>query len=110
MTLLEKANQFPPCVCRFLARKKCGQAPMSSREIAALAGLSKARVDSLSLLSSWKGIPIDTVAAFSKACGVDLLRPAAARKYLKRSKRIHLSNATAKQRQFFQKLLQIKRG
>jgi hypothetical protein len=104
MTLLEVANQFPPCACRFLARKKNGHLPMSHRDLAAASGLSKTKVAELSLRRSWEGVPIDVVEAFSKACGVDLLRPGRTWEYLRRYKRVHLQNATPAQKEFFKRM------
>lgn len=108
MSLLKIANRFPPCACRYLARKKHGHAPMSHRDLAAATGLSKTKVAELSLKRSWDGVPIDQVEVFARACGVDLLRPKRAVEYLRRAKRVHMQNATPAQKEFFLKM--FKRG
>lgn len=77
---------------------------MSVRELAEKSGLSKSRVAELSIKRSWKGIPIDTVEAFTRACGVNLMRPSETIWYLRKSKRVHLERATKAQREFFLKL------
>lgn len=104
MTLLEVANKFPPCVCRMLARKKNGHAPLSVREIAQKSGISKSIVATLSMKDSWEGVAIEDVVQFSLACGVDLMRPAETMKYIRRSKRVHLENADPSQKKFFLRL------
>lgn len=108
MTIFDVAEKFPPCLCRCIARKKHGYAPMSVRELAEKSGLSKSRVAELSLKRSWKGIPIDTISAFSLACGVDLMRPHDTIRYLRKSKRAHLERATKAQREFFLKLFTLR--
>ena len=57
---------------------------MSHREIAEKSGLSKSTVSDLSRRTSWNGIDIDTVVAFSQACGIDLLRTGKLRDSVKR--------------------------
>lgn len=104
MTLLEIADKFPPCLCRFLARKKHGHQPLSVRDLAELSGLSKSTVAVLSLKRSWKGVPIDVVVRFTEACGVNLMRSAEVRKYIRRSRRVYLENASPQQKRFFLKL------
>lgn len=108
MTILEQAEQFPPMICRYLARKAHGHRPMSVRDIAAVSGLSRDVVSRLSMMRSWKGVSIDTVEAFSRACGVDLMRPGLVAKYLKRSKRVHLTRANPQQREFFMRLFKLR--
>lgn len=107
MTLLEIADKFPPCLCRFLARKAHGHQPLSVRELAQLSGLSKSTVAELSLKRSWTGVPIDTVVRFSRACGVNLVAPREARKYLRRARRVHIENANPQQKRFFLRLFTL---
>lgn len=104
MNILQIADQFPPCLCRFIARKKNGHAPLSVRELAQKSGLSKSKVATMSLLESWKGIAIEDVLSFSQACGVDLMRPRDARAYLKSSAKVHIQNADPAQKKFFLRL------
>jgi hypothetical protein len=110
MTLLEMVDRFPPILCRYLARRKNGHKPMSVRELSEASGISKSQVANLSLKPTWSGVPIDTVVRFSLACGVDLMRPRDARRYLKTARKAHLRNATPRQRQFFQKMFSVKRA
>jgi 3,4-dihydroxy-2-butanone 4-phosphate synthase len=104
MTLFEMAEQFPPAVCRYLARKRNGHTPMSHRDLAKIVGISKSQVAVLSLRKSWKGVPIDVVVKFSSACGVDLMRPSQALKYIRKAKRVHIENASPAQKKFFVRL------
>lgn len=108
MTLLEKADRFPPCLCRYVARKDHGLAPLSHRELAKLAGLSKSTVADLSVKTSWAGVSIDTAVKFSQACGVDLLRPSRAVAFLRSGKKHHLTRLDRQQKKFFLRL--IRRG
>lgn len=87
-----------------MARKRNGFAPLSVRELAQLSGLSKSTVSELSLKKTWDGVSIDVVVRFSEACGVDLMRPRDAREYLRHSKKVHIENATPKQKRFFLRL------
>jgi hypothetical protein len=109
MTIFEKAEAFPPAICRYLARKSNGHRPMSVRDIAIASGLSKSKVADLSLKTTWKGVSIDTVVAFSQACGVDLMRPHLVTEYLRKTKRIHLTRVSnVHQREFFQRLFKLR--
>lgn len=108
MTLLEQADQFPPILCRYLARKKHGYHPMSVRDIAAASGLSKSKVAELSDRTSWRGIAIEDVVAFSLACGVDLQRPSRVMEYIRRSKRVYLARANPQQREFLARIFKLR--
>lgn len=102
--IFETAEKFPPCVCRLAARKKNGWRPMSCLDIARAAKLSKSYVAYLSTKTTWKGVPIDVVERFSKACGVDLISPKAVLDYFRESKMIHTRNCSKTQKRFFLKL------
>jgi hypothetical protein len=104
MTLIQLANRVPPCLCRVMARKKNGFAPMSHRDLADASGLSKTKVAELSLRRKWDGVPIDQVEAFARACGVDLMNTKRVKDFLRRAKRVHLQNANPAQKLFFQRL------
>lgn len=103
-TILDIANKFPPCLCRYLARKNHGHKPLSVREIAQKSGLSKSTVAELAVKETWSGVSIDTVVRFSQACGVDLLRPRDTISYLRRARKVHIENADPIQKKFFLKL------
>lgn len=85
MTLVEFLDQLPPCIVRLIARKpnRHGQR-MSLHEIARASGLSYGAVMRLSLKKTWANVPPATIDRFARTCGVDILRPSRARKYLKR--------------------------
>lgn len=103
--IFELAEKFPPHVCRLLARKANGRRPMSCRDLAVEAGLSKSYVAELSRKRTWAGIPIDVVEKFSLACGVDLTRTRNVKIYIRRNKKIHLRAAVPVQRKFFKSLM-----
>jgi hypothetical protein len=104
MTIFEIANKFPPCLCRFVARKNHGHTPMSHRDISAASGISKTKVAEISLRRTWEGVPINEVESFARACGVDLLRLKPTLDYLRRGKRVHLKNANPAQKEFLQRM------
>lgn len=105
--LFTVAERFPPRLCRFVARKANGRRAMSHRDIAHASGLSIGCVAKLSLKSSWKGVDIDIVERFATACGVNLLSPFEANKYLTQAgPRIHVARANWQQRKFFERLMQ----
>ena len=84
-SLVEFLDAMPPCIVRLVARKPGhhGQR-MSLHEIAKAAGLSYGTVLRLSLKKSWANVPPERIDRFARACGVDILRPSRARKYLRR--------------------------
>ncbi len=104
--LLDIANKFPPHICRYVARKKHGLEPMSHADIARKSGLSRSFVASLSKRKTWKGIPVNVIDSFSRACGVDILVPKRTIEFLRHSKKAHLRSATKLQRIFIASLFQ----
>ena len=85
MTLVESLDLLPPCIVRLVARRpnRHGQR-MSLHEIAKASGLSYGAVMRLSTKKTWANVPPAIIDRFSKACGVDMLRPSRTRKYLRR--------------------------
>lgn len=85
MTLVEFLDGLPPCIVRLVARKpnRHGQR-MSLHEIAAASGLSYGAVLRLSLKKTWANVPPEKIDRFCSACGVEIMRPGVARKYLRR--------------------------
>lgn len=98
--LWQKLEEFPPIVCRLLARERAisgGIKALTSSVIAQRAGMTAMEINSLSWLSSWESVPLGKIRPFMEACGVDLtnksilrtqasyIRRGAAFKYLKRS-------------------------
>lgn len=70
----DKLDLLPPVACRLLARKTLatGRAcPLSDEEIAKRAGMSLAKVKSLSWQVSWDEVPVGDARRFSEACGVE---------------------------------------
>lgn len=104
--MVEKLNRFPPFLCRYVARDKTGRRGLSNRQIAMKAGLTKSTVDRLARKHTWNGLRIDTIEAFSKACGVDLLHPSRQIDFLKRRKRKHARALPPSQRRYLQKIVQ----
>jgi transcriptional regulator with XRE-family HTH domain len=102
--LLQRMNRFPPFQCRLVARIGKGRTvrPLTNQDIAERSGLSVATVSNLSRLKLWDTVPVATAMAFAEACGVDFLRLAAQRNYLRRRKLSHLDRYPA----FFRRLLE----
>lgn len=71
MKFWKKIDRFPPVACRLLARHKYGK-PLSSQEIAVSSGLSILRVEAISDQTSWRGIDVLELRAFTEACGIHL--------------------------------------
>lgn len=73
--LWQKINQFPPVICRLLARERTptgGVRPLTAVAIATRSGLSVMDVNSLSWLGSWDNVPFHLIRPFMEACGVDV--------------------------------------
>lgn len=71
MKFWKKIERFPPVACRLLARKLYGR-PLTSSEIAKASGLTVLRVEAISEQSSWAGIDVLELRAFTEACGIFL--------------------------------------
>ena len=73
LTIRDKAERFPPIVCRLLARRRVRHdyvEAMTDDEIARSSGLGMAAVKRLSWTHSWDEIPLAEMLAFTKACGI----------------------------------------
>lgn len=92
-------------MCRFLARKHHGHAPMSHEDVAAASGLARSTVVAISKLASWDTLSLRTIVAFSEGCGVDLLAPWRQIRFWKRNKLAYLGRANPQQRKMFARLL-----
>lgn len=108
--ILEIANRVPPLLCRLFARKKNGQAPMSHADLAKASGLSRSTVSRISYAKEWDDIPMETADRFSRACGVDLTRPAPVIKWFRRAGMMHVKTGDAQQRKFFKRLMTTQRS
>jgi hypothetical protein len=111
--LLEHANQIPPFICRFIARKREQQGdrrplvPLSHRDIAQRAGLPRQSVADLSRRLSWEGVPLDVADRFAAACGVNLMKPGNHLRALREGRLGHLKEGNAQQRRFFARLMEV---
>ncbi|HYF35178.1 MAG TPA: hypothetical protein VD994_07830 [Prosthecobacter sp.] len=88
-TILEQFNQIPPRVCRVLARDHRGKA-LTRKQLAARSGLSEWFILFVSRLEKWDEVSVSSAQAFSRACGVDLLRPRRVLEYIKRGQFTHI--------------------
>lgn len=102
--ILAAANRLPPFVCRLIARDRSGLHALSHSDLAKLSGLPRSSVADISRLTSWEGVPMDVADRFASACGVNLTRPARHLTWLRESGMIHIKQADAHQRRFFQRL------
>lgn len=94
MQLTSILEEFPPCLCRLLARKPGkSRKPLTSREIANAAGLSRDVVDQISRETSWDSIRIADMISFTRACGLDILHMKRHREYIKRKNWAHLRHS-----------------
>ena len=104
MTLLEKADRFPPVLCRLSARD--GRGLLSTRKLARRAGLSKSLVAKISVLTSWESVSFGVAMKFAEACDVNLMSTRKRRELLKtRSWGFLAENVSSQQRALIMKLL-----
>lgn len=80
---------------------------MSHRELAEASGLSKSYVAELSRKTSWRGQRIEVIVNFSRACGVDLMKPCSVTEYLKKCKRIYIANAPKAQKKMYLRIFRL---
>ena len=93
--MIKHLDKLPPYLCRVLARK--GRKSLTNQDIADVSKLTVKRVGKISKLKSWGSVPVAQAAAFSKACGINLINQAQARKYLGRGpKMAHVQNSPNK--------------
>lgn len=104
-TLLQKLERVPPFMCRLLARD--GRRGLSHNDIAERSGLERTTVRNLSFSTSWRGYTIDTIVAFTTACGVNHLAAEKQLDYAKRRLLPHTERATGAQRQMYDRLKQL---
>ncbi len=69
-SLLERADRFPPILCRALAKR--GGYPATLEELARRTGWSAEKVKYISNKTSWATVPLEDVVIFSNACKVNL--------------------------------------
>lgn len=103
-TLLEKLDRTPPFLIHFYCHEKRRRIRPSSVELVRRSGLSERTFFRIASKLSWKGVPVEWVDAFTKACGVDILRLSALRDYLRHCARNRgdFAHLTAHQRAKFE--------
>jgi hypothetical protein len=99
MTLLEKANRYPPRIVRLLA------APATTRELAVRSGIPRSTVHQISCKDNWDSVPLGLIERFTTACGVNLLAHKRHRQNLKNRLR-GMSNLARRVKPTQRKLLQ----
>lgn len=70
ISLWQRIEERPPILVRMMARHRHGP-PLTNAEIAAASGLAPYQVAELSFATSWRGVDIYTMKAFTIACGMD---------------------------------------
>lgn len=90
MQLESILEEFPPCLCRLLARKGKSRRPYTNKELAELSGLSLDQVGSIAAKTDWDSVRVGDMMAFTKACGLDLSHMKRQRLYIKRQNWTHL--------------------
>lgn len=108
MTWRDRAEQIPPFLCRFLATKRNGFALKTVRDIANEAGLSRSKIATLSLMTSWDKVAVRDVDAFTSACGVNFDTPGWHFEYLRKSKKVWMLHCNANQKKFVARLMNLK--
>lgn len=80
--MISHLDTIPPFLCVAVARR--GSRRKTLPEIASDSGLNLRKVERIASRLSWKNVKVADVAAFSKACGVDLICQGDVRQYLRR--------------------------
>ena len=68
MTLLEKLNRLPPCICRLLAENNGELA--TDQELQLVTGWSRAKLDRVARATTWAQMSVLDVDDFLQACGL----------------------------------------
>jgi hypothetical protein len=72
-------QEFPPIVCRLMARdlRAMGnrQRPLTDKEIARRSGLTEPEVVFISAQHTWEEISVGKMMAFTRGCGIDFDNP-----------------------------------
>lgn len=84
-TYLTIVDEFPPALCRLVARNQ--RRGLTDRELAARLGWSIQKVVHISSAGSWSAISVGDMASFMTACGVMPSTIRHQRRYLKRTMR-----------------------
>jgi hypothetical protein len=78
--LLAALDRLPPWQVRLLALD--GREPMTTRQLSAKSGLSRATIKALARANSWYSFELSTIVKFTDACGIDLVCQKRARQKL----------------------------
>jgi hypothetical protein len=81
-TFLEYIDHLHPMACRLLAVKD--GVPMSTEDLAKASGLHPSTIKALARKQTWVGVRVETVVAYTKACGIDLMHQKRPREILQR--------------------------
>ncbi len=68
MTLLEKLNRLPPCICRLLAQRNGVLA--TDAELELMTGWGHSKLERISCAATWAEISVLDADTFLQACGV----------------------------------------
>ena len=75
-TFWDLSRQFPPVLCRLLAKEPGrGGRATASAVIALRTGLPLPQVEALSRATSWDGVTVDVMRVFLQACHCDFCSP-----------------------------------
>lgn len=80
---------------------------MSTRDIAAVSGLSSSAVDKISKLTTWVTVGVGTMQKFSLACGVNLMATSRQKEFLRRRALVYMENSTPAQKKMYANLQAI---
>ena len=83
VTLIEELNEFPPILCRILARRN--RRAMTVSDIATMAGMSIGKAGACLMRKTWAEISVRDASALMWACGVTRGTRFRMREYLKRN-------------------------
>jgi len=90
-----------------MATSRRGRRMLSHDDLAEISGLHKATIQRLSLLTSWRGVTVDTMERFSSACGVNLLQTGKGMEILRTRKMVFFHHANREQRRFLSRVLAL---
>lgn len=68
MTLAEKLDRLPPCICRLLAKR--GGELMTDAELRRITGWTQTKLQRVAGSTSWSGLTVLETDAFLMACGL----------------------------------------
>lgn len=74
-SFFQKAEWFPPIVCRLLARQQLGGPPMSTDQISVATGLPAITVEAISQQLDWRGIDLPTMLSWLWVTGCNFDDP-----------------------------------